>query len=177
MNNVQLKILAGEIVVRSKLTKPAKLQLLNYLQKEATEAQVKAFLLDGEIVSLDEHAEEIVNERFEVSEAGGRIAKLRKTYMSVAASGGGMSPLWILYRKIRSMYDSCTRRCGKYELNTTRRQHCMIKCKVQKIENQLKAAQQQKNSTEITKLQSSLAKAKAQLMKSQASFKARGAEE
>jgi len=177
MNDNQLKILAGEIVVKSKLTKPAKLQLLNYLQKEATESQVKAFLLDGEIVNLDNQAEEIVNERFAISEAGGRVAKLRKTAMSMGAAVGYGAPIWALYRKIRSVYDNCTRRCGTYELNTSRRQHCMIKCKLEKYEARLKAAENAKNATEIEKSKAALMKAKAEFMKSKASFKARGAEE
>jgi hypothetical protein len=65
MKTVELKLLAGEIVVESKLTKSAKLQLLNWLKTEASEGQVKAFLLDGGIVKLDKQSEEIVNARFE----------------------------------------------------------------------------------------------------------------
>jgi hypothetical protein len=64
MKTVELKLLAGQIVVESKLSKSAKLQLLNWLKTEASESQVKAFLLDGGIVILDEQSEEIVNARF-----------------------------------------------------------------------------------------------------------------
>ncbi len=60
-----LRIKAGKIVVESKLSKSAKLQMLNFIQKEATDVQVKALLMDGEIVNLDSQAEEIVNARFE----------------------------------------------------------------------------------------------------------------
>ena len=67
METNKLKILAGNIVTGSKMSKSAKLQLLNWLQNEATEVQIKALLLDGEmIIDLDEQAEEIVNARFEV---------------------------------------------------------------------------------------------------------------
>ena len=64
----QLRILAGEMVVGSKLSKAAKLQMINFIQKEATDAQVKVLLMDGEIVQLDKQAEEIVNDRFDDSE-------------------------------------------------------------------------------------------------------------
>ena len=173
----KLKIFAGKVIVESKLSKSAKLQLLNFIQNEATIPQVKVLLMDGEIVSLDAQGEEIVNARFALSEAGGRIAKLRKTYMSGVGGAGGISPLWALYRKIRSLNDNCTRRCGTFETNTTRRQHCMIKCKVEKFEARLSAAKKSKNTTEIEKSESSLMKAKAEYMKSKASFKSRGAEE
>ena len=66
-----LKILAGDIVTKSKISKPAKLQLLNWLQNEATEVQIKALLLDGEmVIDLDEQADEIVIARFKSKESG-----------------------------------------------------------------------------------------------------------
>jgi len=66
METNTLKILAGDIVTQSTMTKASKLQLLNWLQSEATEVQIKVMLLDGEpFVELDEQAEEIVNARFE----------------------------------------------------------------------------------------------------------------
>jgi hypothetical protein len=63
MTKKELQLKAGQIIKESKLGVPAKLQLFNFL-KEANEAQIKAFLLDGKIVHLDEQAEEIVEERF-----------------------------------------------------------------------------------------------------------------
>ena len=171
----QLRIIAGGIVIESKLSKQAKTQMINFIQKEATDAQVKALLMDGNIVQLDEQAEDIVNDRFKISEAGGRVAKLRKSYSSM--SGQGFTIMWALYRKIRSLYDNCTRRCGKYELNTTRRQHCMLKCKVEKFESQLAAAKKAKNTTEVDKASAKLLKAQAAMKKSIAAFKSQGAEE
>ena len=44
-----LKIFAGHIITMSEMHKSAKLQLLNYVE-EADEYQVKALLLDGEIM-------------------------------------------------------------------------------------------------------------------------------
>ena len=169
----QLHLIAGQIVVESTLTNPAKLQFLNWIQKEATEAQVKAFLLDGCITNLDDQAEEIVNARFE---AGGRVAKLRKTAARTAGAVGGVNPLWAAYRKIRSTFNSCTRRCGTYEINSSRRQHCMIKCKVEKIQSQFNAAKTAGNEKEALKMKGKLLKVKSSLMKSKGSFAARGAE-
>jgi len=71
----QLRLTAAEIVVGSKLTKPAKLQMLNFIKEQATDAQIKALLMDGKIVHLDKQAEEIVNERFKVSEVAGKSSK------------------------------------------------------------------------------------------------------
>lgn len=61
----QIRLMAGQIVVESKLPKEAKRQLLNFIKEEATDAQVKALMMDGKIVQLDEQSEEIVNDRFE----------------------------------------------------------------------------------------------------------------
>lgn len=174
----QLRLIAGSIVVESKLSKGAKLQLLNFIQNEATDIQVKALLLDGKILTrIDEQTEEIINDRFKVSEAGGRVAKLRKTYMSRSATGMLLpAALWAIYRKIRSAYDICTKKCGTYELNTTRRQHCMIKCKVTKLKSQLASAKKAKNEKEIAKINLQLHKTNLALKKSISSFKGRGAE-
>jgi hypothetical protein len=55
------------------------------------------------------------------------------TYASLVGSGGGTSLTWLAYRKIRSAIDNgCTDACGRYELNTVRRQECMQKCKADK---------------------------------------------
>jgi hypothetical protein len=67
MTRKELQLKAGEIVKNSKLSTPAKLQLFNFL-KEASDAQLKAFLLDGKIVQLDEQAEEVVKERFKLAQ-------------------------------------------------------------------------------------------------------------
>jgi hypothetical protein len=209
------RILAGVIVVESELSKQAKLQLLKFLQYEATPSQVKAFILDGEIVHLDEQAAEIINDRFAVSEAGGRVAQMRKSYFGTvpasaaggAISGGigggiaggmagavaagkagailgaaggaaggalpmvGAAALWALYRVIRSRFDKCTKRCGTLEMNTARRQFCMAKCKVSKLQEELKAAVKSKNAKEINKKKSALAKAQKTFANYQKSFK------
>ena len=64
MTSKELKITAGTFVVESKLSPQAKLQLLQFIQHEASDAQLKALMLDGKVVKLDEQAEAIVNDRF-----------------------------------------------------------------------------------------------------------------
>jgi len=61
-----LRIIAGAIVTESKLSKGAKLQLLKFIQKEATETQLKSLLLDGKILTkIDKQTKNIINSRFE----------------------------------------------------------------------------------------------------------------
>ncbi|MFW9871875.1 MAG: hypothetical protein ACFFG0_02150 [Candidatus Thorarchaeota archaeon] len=61
----KLRILAGTIVADSKLSKEAKRQLLNFIQNEASDHQIKALLLDGKILAkIDEQAAEVIEARF-----------------------------------------------------------------------------------------------------------------
>ena len=74
----QLRLITGAIVIESKLSKSAKLQLLNFIENEAKDVQIKALLLDGEILTdIDEQTEEIINNRFKnhpIYEGWGDIA-------------------------------------------------------------------------------------------------------
>ena len=63
----QLRLTAAYFVKESTMTKAAKLQVMNFLQNEATDAQVMALLLDGEIQTLDEMAEIVVYDRFDAA--------------------------------------------------------------------------------------------------------------
>jgi len=65
----ELKIFAGHAIVVSEMSKDSKNQLLNYVQ-EASEHQVKAFLLDGEIMKSpgDIVCEAIIDDRFDASD-------------------------------------------------------------------------------------------------------------
>ena len=65
MKKLDLQIQCGSYVTESKMSKSAKLQLLNFIQKEATEEQLMSLYLDGKIVKLDEQAKEVVRDRFE----------------------------------------------------------------------------------------------------------------
>jgi hypothetical protein len=68
MESKDLKITAGSFIVESELSKPSKLQMLKFIQHEASDHQLMALLLDGEIVELDEQAEQIVEDRFNIFE-------------------------------------------------------------------------------------------------------------
>jgi multidrug resistance efflux pump len=96
--------------------------------------------------------------------------------MSQAGSGGGLNVFWLAYRTIRAQFDKCTKRCGAYELNTSRRQHCMIKCKEAKARAELAAAKKANDEKRIKKAAKDLQKVQALLKKSTASFTKRGAD-
>ena len=72
MDIQELKIATGYLVTESELSRDAKIQLLNFIQKEATEVQLMALLMDGKIITVDEQSEEIIRDRFKASalEAG-----------------------------------------------------------------------------------------------------------
>lgn len=142
MNTVELKILAGQIVVESKLTKSSKIQLLNWLKTEASECQVKSFLLDGEIIYLDEQAEQIVDARFNNSK---RIQEMEsgtaKTILGIVLAG----PLgWAIYRWAKGQLNSCSKKCGTFAIGSERNS-CMKKCQdAVKQQVQMKAAKAKK---------------------------------
>ena len=174
----QLRLIAGTIVVESKLSSSAKLQLLNFIKEEASDAQIKALLMDGEIQNLDEQAEQIVEQRWELSEVGGKIAQTRKSLFSRMGAPLKVPPvaaIWALYRVIRGQFDVCTKRCGTFELNTARRQHCLAKCKVVKAQAELNAVMKSKNPKQIQSKRASLEKANERLRRYQQSFSKKSA--
>ena len=72
----QLRVTAAYAVKASNLTKAAKLQLMNFLENEATDAQVMALILDGKVQILDEMAEEIVYDRFDSALLEGKVKEI-----------------------------------------------------------------------------------------------------
>ena len=63
----RLRVMAAFMIKESDLTRAAKLQLMNFLENEATDAQVMALLLDGEVQALDEMAEQVVYDRWDAA--------------------------------------------------------------------------------------------------------------
>ena len=122
MDTKHLKIMAGTIVIESKLSKAAKLQMINFLEKEATDAQVKALLMDGKIVALDEQAEEIVNARFKNHSLNEGVFKT--LFGMFLLSPGG----WVAYRAIRAAISEKSRRCGAFGIGKVR-DICLAKVK------------------------------------------------
>ena len=127
MNMQKLKIVAGAIIVESELSKSSKLQLLNWLQNEATEIQVKSFLLDGEILKLDEQAIEIVNDRFSVA------YKNQTLYEQVITA----LVLGMIYRKFLS---KASRTCKA--VKGKEKSECIKKFRIQAMKAQMTALQQ-----------------------------------
>ena len=66
MTKKELKKLAGQTVMESEYSDSGKKQLLNFILNEASDAQLKALVLDGNIEKLDEDAELFVNKRFDI---------------------------------------------------------------------------------------------------------------
>lgn len=67
MTSKDLKLLAGYLVMESDHSDSAKKQLLNFI-KEANVYQLKAFILNDEIESLDEDSYDIIEKRFNILE-------------------------------------------------------------------------------------------------------------
>ncbi len=75
MDSKSLKIGAGVLITDSELSKDSKIQLLNFIQSEATDEQVMALMMDGKIISLDEQSGEIIRDRWEASDMDEKIAE------------------------------------------------------------------------------------------------------
>lgn len=177
MNVNNLKFLAGTVVYKSgKLSEASKIQLLNFI-KEADSHQIMALLLDRKIMKLDETAKAILEDRFENSkynEIINEIAPKTKTYLSLTGAGFYGLP-FIIYRKIRSLHDACTKKCGTYEFNTIRRQVCLVRCNI--AEKELILAQLRKTNAspdKITKVETQIKKLSRKLKEYDAHAKKRG---
>jgi hypothetical protein len=123
----KLRLFAGAVIAESGMSKQAKLQLLNFVKEEASDSQVKALLMDGKIVDLDEQAEEIVNDRF-------KNHPVRKNMVSEATfkSLFGMFLLspsgWVAWRAIKAMVSKENRKCGVLAIGKPR-DICMLRVK------------------------------------------------
>jgi hypothetical protein len=84
MNVNLLKIFSGHIIATSEMSSSAKKQLLNYVQ-EGTEYQVKAFLLDGEIMRDPDDlvCKEIIDQRFYSSNLPEKLNKFSTDWNDV----------------------------------------------------------------------------------------------
>jgi hypothetical protein len=153
MNN-NLKLLAGNIIVNSTLVKESKLQLLNFIQHEASEPQIKVFLMDGKIVKLNEETEVIVNERFQNHEIGQFINEDLGAGVVTGSILYGIaisSLLWTIYRVIRATINKKYELCGTFS-SGLKKKVCMTKLRLEeatKIKNLLiknmKECNKQKN--------------------------------
>ena len=108
METNKLKLATAAFVCESKLSKAAKLQMMEFIKTQATDSQLKALMLDGEIVKLDEQAEQIVNDRFAIAEAEfgkNEILKELFEFLGFLDAVGG---------QLQATYDACRKtKCHK----------------------------------------------------------------
>jgi len=121
MESKDLKITAADYVMESKMTNPAKLQMLNFIQKEADDHQLMSLMLDGQIVKLDEQAKQIVEDRFMVSELG-VIGNIVSLLLLPGAS--------IVWRGIAAAASSAHRKCGILKISN-QRDACLAKTRIE----------------------------------------------
>jgi len=180
-----LRVIAANIVVESQLSKAAKLQMLNFIKEDASDAQIKALLMDGKIVHLDEQAAEIVNERFAVHSLNEQFIKegTLKTILGMILLS---PPGWVIYRSLKAMAAERQRRCGVLAIGKSR-DACLVAADVEVakrtialLKSSVKNCSQSpkpdkckaKIASEIKKSEQKIAKAKARLGKHSASHQA-----
>jgi hypothetical protein len=157
MDKRSLKLLSCLIVNEAKITDERKIKLVESI-KNADEKELINFL------KLNE---ELLHE----------IRPKTKTLMSTSAAIGYQAPIWALYRKIRSKTDACTKKCGTYELNTVRRQVCMLRCKISETELMIGALKNNpKEAARVRSLKNKVEKLKTNLHEYEARAKARDTE-
>lgn len=122
----RLRLMAAKVIFGStKLNKESKNQLFNFIQKEGTDAQVKALLLDGKIlINIDEQTEEIINARF----------ASHKTLSELGAVGGTLASLFTLgayqaWRTLASQYSDAHKQCGTHKISNDR-DACIAKARM-----------------------------------------------
>lgn len=69
---------------------------------------------------------------------GGAVAK--EISISAAKGAATSMALYAAYRYIRSIFDECTKKCGTLNINTSKRQLCMLECKKKSLEKRIDAA-------------------------------------
>jgi len=154
MDKRSLKLLSCFIVNEAKVPTKKKLQLLESI-KVASEKELLNFLKVNEALLQE------IRPKF-------------KTAMSLS-TGGSLG--WAIYRKIRAKHDICTKKCGTYELNTVRRQVCMLRCNINETQMMINALKgRHGEESRMHKLQARVEKMKNDLREYEARAKARGTE-
>jgi len=130
MNTVDLKILAGAVIVECKLDKQSKGQLLEWIQNEASKVDVMGFLLDGRVQHFEGYSEQIVVDRFEAHELSEGWGKTILGMFILSPVG------WVAYRLIRAVFSKSSRKCGVLSIGKPR-DLCFIRVKMTKAEKLL----------------------------------------
>ena len=132
-----LKLFAGNIVVQSQLESEVKHQMLNFVEG-ATEHQIKAFLVDGEIIPdpVDLVAYEIIDMRYNMTDLADIIEE-SEAFLTEGPVGSvaGMiifSPVaWAAWRAASGLLSKKRRYCGTFRISTER-DKCLDKYKIMK---------------------------------------------
>lgn len=161
----QLRLFAGKVVVESKLPSFVKKTMLKYIKEESTtDGQIKVLLMDGEIVKLDEIAEEIVNDRFDNHTIKQMVSE--EPVILIAAALVAALVAKMAYNAARLIWSKGHRECLKYKGND--KQKCLAKYKqmaTKKMVEVLTANKSKCNKTKdpkacIAKIDAKIAKAK-----------------
>ena len=162
----QLRLFAGQIIVDSKMPTSGKRTLLNFINEESiTDAQIKVLLMDGEIVKLDEQAEDIVNDRFDNHPIKQMVSE--GPIVTTVAVGVLVALIAKLaYNAARLTWSEGHRECLKYKGND--KQKCLAKYKKAAAIKMIKVLTANKNKCNkakdpqscIAKIDAKIAKAK-----------------
>lgn len=159
MDTKILRLAAGAVITdNTKMSKQAKHQMLEFIQHEASDVQIKGLLMDGKVpIDFDKDAEKILNMRFENSPMGkkliekegdfeGIVEHIKVAYLNelnpeVMAAGviGGTIVAIIIkgaYLTARNWVTQAGRRCRQYKGNE--RSKCL---KIVKVEGWKKEAE------------------------------------
>lgn len=87
--------------------------------------------------------------------------------------------LWAAYRGIRASFDQCTKQCGVFGLNASKRQLCLQRCKLGTLNNMLKAfqrasSQDPKMKKKVIQTQQKIVKTQQEIKQLMASLKVAG---
>jgi len=132
-----LKLFAGNVIVQSQLESEVKHQMLNFVEG-GTEHQIKAFLVDGEIIGdpVDLVAYEIIDMRYNMT----NLPKMVQEASELISEGpvgsvAGMlifSPVaWAAWRTASGLLSKKRRYCGTFRISTER-DKCLDKYKIMK---------------------------------------------
>ena len=176
----KLKIMAIETATIIDESADVKIKTMKYIKEKANPHQCMGFILDGKLYNLDEFDKMEIEERF-INEQGD-LTYHRKTAHSVASGVAGAVTggvlLFPIYRAIRAAFSQCTKACGVLSVNTSKRQYCMISCKVEQTQKEISMLQSYLSKCQDdsckSKISSKLAAAKQKLgkyLKKQAKMK------
>jgi hypothetical protein len=175
MNDKDMRLFLAEAIYKSEFDFESKKMLLEYVKKANTH-QLMTLIMDAKITRATEKNKKIIEERFAASNFPTIIEAtkaVRKTMFSIM--GTSIGPFWNAYRAIRAKFDECTPKCGTHQLNTVRRQFCMLKCKkgiiqqeISLIQSNISKCKDEKTKAKLVKM---LATAKANFAKADACIK------